>query len=329
MKAKRIIGCLAAVLLLAGCFKEVGYKTSYVLKPLSQQASGDVISPIEGAQAFAYNVDTTLWTVASYEDALNGIITLKENPSERQTEPAAVASPYEKEGAAGWLQMPLSKHSQMVVVVDPASRLYAYTQQKLSENVPTLYVSLVFRLWKEGNSYQDGGQNTKWSFYNDFYVPPVSRDCFIQPEVQYADGGETAPVASGKVNAYAYIADTTSWRLASYNDALKGIITSKSDPDLQRSSPNFQGYKQSDSDLYKITLTSSEPSLTLMLVVVDQADKMYAYTEKTVELAGESLTFAIVFRPWMQAWITEEEGWQIVDESKAPATETTATPIRK
>ena len=28
--------------------------------------------PMGGAQAFAYNVDTTLWTVASYDDALNG-----------------------------------------------------------------------------------------------------------------------------------------------------------------------------------------------------------------------------------------------------------------
>ena len=36
MKAKRILPLLAAAALLAGCFKDVSYKTNYVLKPLAQ-----------------------------------------------------------------------------------------------------------------------------------------------------------------------------------------------------------------------------------------------------------------------------------------------------
>ena len=186
----RIAGCLCAAVLLAGCFKKVSYETACILKPLSQRSSGDVIEPILGAQAFAYNVDTTLWTVASYDDALNGIITSKENPSERMTAPAAVSAPYESDGASGWLQLHLSRETQMVVVADPASRVYAYTQLKSAQNLPHLYVSVVFRTWKEGNSYKDGN----WSFYNEFYTPPVYLDCYIRPEVQSTEGGAAAPV---------------------------------------------------------------------------------------------------------------------------------------
>ena len=188
----RIAGCLCAAVLLAGCFKKVSYETACILKPLSQRSSGDVIEPILGAQAFAYNVDTTLWTVASYDDALNGIITSKENPSERMTAPAAVSAPYESDGASGWLQLHLSRETQMVVVADPASRVYAYTQLKSAQNLPHLYVSVVFRTWKEGNSYKDGN----WSFYNEFYTPPVYLDCYIRPEVQSTEGGAAAPVPS-------------------------------------------------------------------------------------------------------------------------------------
>lgn len=306
----RIAGCLCAAVLLAGCFKKVSYETACILKPLSQRSSGDVIEPILGAQAFAYNVDTTLWTVASYDDALNGIITSKENPSERMTAPAAVSAPYESDGASGWLQLRLSRETQMVVVADPASRVYAYTQLKSAQNLPHLYVSVVFRTWKEGNSYKDGN----WSFYNEFYTPPVYLDCYIRPEVQSTEGGAAAPVPSGKVNAYAYDADTTSWCIASYADALAGTITSKSDPTLKRTTPAFQAYKQSDSDLYKMTVSSP----TLMVVVVDESDRMYAYTEKQVDLEGAEPTFDVLFRPWLGAWITLDDGWCFVDESKAP-----------
>lgn len=77
-------------MLFAGCFKEVSYRTDYVLKPLVQENSGDVaqLLPEGKAQAFAHAADTVFWEVASYEDALAGIITRRDNPSEKQTVPA-------------------------------------------------------------------------------------------------------------------------------------------------------------------------------------------------------------------------------------------------
>ena len=203
MKAKRILPLLAAAALLAGCFKDVSYKTNYVLKPLAQAQTVDPVEPFEGLKAYAFDADTAFYTVASYEDALNGVIARKDDLSDRIASPVAAAEPCVREGTVGWVQMPLSAETQMVVAVDPVNRVYAYTQQELDVNLPNLYVSLIFKPWK-GFSYKEGN----WSFYNEFYAPPVYLDCLIDPSVQLAEGGETSEIAN--VKAYAYAADTAS-----------------------------------------------------------------------------------------------------------------------
>ena len=192
-------------MLFAGCFKEVSYRTDYVLKPLVQENSGDVaqLLPEGKAQAFAHAADTVFWEVASYEDALAGIITRRDNPSEKQTVPLVTAEPYDQEGIAGWLSMRIDKPSVMVVAVDTEHRIYGYTQQEIAENFPKLYVSVVFKPWKEGTEYKDGN----WIFRNQFYVPPTYLDCYIAPSVQAEEGGETTEPS--KLKAYAYAVDTT------------------------------------------------------------------------------------------------------------------------
>lgn len=215
LKRGRIITLFTAVVLFAGCFKEVSYRTDYVLKPLVQENSGDVaqLLPEGKAQAFAHAADTVFWEVASYEDALAGIITRRDNPTEKQTVPLVTAEPYQQEGIAGWLSMRIDKPSVMVVAVDTEHRIYGYTQQEIAENFPKLYVSVVFKPWKEGTEYKDGN----WIFRNQFYVPPTYLDCYIAPSVQAEEDGETTEPS--KLKAYAYAVDTTAWRIASYIDA--------------------------------------------------------------------------------------------------------------
>ena len=317
MKRAIQIVCVATARLLTGCFKEVGYKTNYVVKPYSEVKQGDR-TPLEGVQAFAYEVDTVEWTIASYDDALQGIITRKGNPNEQLTSPVAVATPSTHESAQGWVEMPLKSPSQMVVVVDTEHQLYAYTQQHLEVNVPTLYVSLLFKVWKEGNSYAEGGTNTKWSFYNAFYRPPTTRVLNFALQVEGAAGEEPTPLSSSKGITYAYMADTTQWRLASYDDARLGVITSKSNPTEQRAAPHFKGYYQSEAGLYEMSLKSSEESLQLMLVAVDTEHKLYAYTQQTVAMVGDPITYTLLFQPWQEQWTQRVEEWVFVDESHAP-----------
>lgn len=309
MNVRRNILILAAAALLTGCFKDVSTKTTYVIKPLVQDLSGDPYLALEGVQAYAFDADTTFYTVASYEDALAGVASLKDNPSQQL--PAFVAGePYEREGISGWVQMPLSNATQMVLAIDTEHRIYAYTQQELGENLPNLYVALPFKPWKEGFSYKDGN----WSYYNEFYTPPTYLDCFIEPAVQTEEGGATGEISSLK--AYAFAADTTAWYIATYDDAVAGKITSKDDDSFTRSNPNFTAYKEEGSALYKMQVSTQ----TLMVVVVDRVNRLYAYTKKEVDLEGASPTFPVLFRPWVQQWIDDDEpnGWIVVNPELDP-----------
>lgn len=312
MKVIRTILLSGVVLLIAGCFKDTSVKTNYILKPLTQKLSTDPYEPLEGVKAYAFSADTNLYTVASYEDALNGVISRKEQLSEKITTPVATTEAYEQEGTTGWVHMSLSSPTQMVVAVDTEHRLYAYTQQELEVNLPNLYVVLPFKVWKEGNSYKDGS----WSYYNEFYTPPIYRDCYVDASVQLTEGGETTPIS--KMEVYAYAADTTAWFIASYDDAVSGKITSKADTTETRTIPSFQAYSDGDTGLYKMSVSSDN----LMVVVADRSDRLYAYTQQRVDLeVTDALTFPIlVFRPWRGLWIdkTDTNGWTVVNPAYDP-----------
>jgi len=301
---------LLALAALTGCFKDVSYETEYILKPLVQQTAGDVLQPVEGAMAYAFAADTAEWTVASYADACAGVITSRTDPSRQRSDAFAAAEPVSGEGLEGRLGMTLPHRSQMVVAVDPADRLYAFTQQNNGVNLDRTYVTLIFKPYREGNTYKEGD----WIFCNEFYTPPVYLDCGIVPRMQAEEGGETSdfPVSNAAIKAYAFAADTALWRIASYADAVSGIITSKLDPGQRRENPNFTAYPEEDG--YRMTVSSE----VLMVVVVDRSSSMYAYSKQTVDLTGESPLFQVVFRPWMRRYITVEEGWRIVDDAYRP-----------
>ena len=307
MKAKQILPLLAAAALLAGCFKDVSYKTNYVLKPLAQAQTVDPVEPFEGLKAYAFDADTAFYTVASYEDALNGVIARKDDLSDRIASPVAAAEPCVREGTVGWVQMPLSAETQMVVAVDPVNRVYAYTQQELDVNLPNLRV-VDFQTLK-GFSWLRG----QLGFTTSALRLRLPRDCLIDPSVQLAEGGETSEIAN--VKAYAYAADTTAFYIASYDDAVSGKLTAKTAGVTPPATP-FSAYEDKETGLYKMEVSSS----TLMVVVVDRTNRLYAYSKQVVDLEGETVTLPVVFRPWRATWIYVEDGWRFVDASRAPET---------
>ncbi len=226
MKTKRILLFLAAAALFTGCFKDVSYKTTYVFKPLEQEKSGDPTQVLTDAKLYAFAADTSSWVVASYEDALAGTISQRGNRNEKISTPLATGEPYQQEGVEGLLQMSFDKSSVMVVAVDTKNKLYGYTQQEVPENTPKIYVTLIFKRWKQGEFYKDG----KWDMFNDFYTPPIYIDSHVTAQLQAEEGAE--PTVPSNLRVYAYAVDTTAWKINSYNDAAQRIITSKSDPKL-------------------------------------------------------------------------------------------------
>ena len=310
MNPTRILAPLAAAALLAGCLKDTSSdRTEYVLKPLAQTLSTDPYEPLDGVVAYAFDADTARYTVASYEDALNGIASLKDDPS-AQLQAVASSEPYAQEGTTGWVRMSLPMaERRMILAVDTEHRLYAYTEQELVETLPSLYVALIFKTWKEGTSYKDGN----WCFFNEFYTPPQRLDTYVRPLLQSAEDAAAAPFEDpGNLKVYAYAVDTTAWRIASYIDAAAGVITSKNDPSQTRSNPNFTASKE-ESGAYGMEVSSP----TLMVVVVDQTNEVYAYSKQEVDLDGEPVTFPIVFRTWRPEYLYVEEGWRVVNEKNA------------
>ncbi|WP_295937718.1 hypothetical protein [uncultured Alistipes sp.] len=310
MKIKRIILSVAAVALLGGCFKSVSHKTTYALKPTVQETDGEttVLLKDEDVVVYGYAADTSEWGVRSYADALAGTITAKKLVSGTKT-PDAKAEPDSREGFEDWLSMPLDMPQAMILAVDTKHKVYGYTQQIIGENMPEISVVMVFKPWMKGFSYKVGN----WQFFFDDYVPPKQLKCTFTPMLQSLEN--TEPVAStSTIRAYVYAADTTEWRIASYEDAEAGIITSKQPPIRTRTNPNFSASKGTDGT-YSVTVEKE----VLMVVVVDRTNGMYAYCKQTVDLDAEAGTFPeVVFRPWKKEVLYEEAGgWRVVNESNA------------
>ncbi len=314
-KVRKIFLFLAVAALFTGCFKKVSNKTDYILKPRVQQSQGDVVAPLSDLQCYAYDADTALWTVASYEDALAGVISSRTS-SDKQTVPYAVGEPEQMDSIGTVLKMSLDGPRFMIVAIDTKDRLYAYTGQTLAPNLLALYVSLTFRPFQEKSNYIENG----WKFFNDFYVAPTVLNCYVEPQIQSEEGGEPQ-TPTGKITVYAFLADTTAWQITSYDDARGHIITSKNNPTQQRTQYDFMASEQSDAELtglYGMEVSSSDASVTLLIVAVDTDDRLYAYSQQSIDdMKGAPVYFPpVVFRPWQTGIrLTEEEGgWRVVDD---------------
>lgn len=317
--SRRIISVLLCALFLTGCFRSVTYDTQYVLKPWVQQYNQGTVASQPGVLLYAYAVDTTDWTVASYDDAVAGILTSRTDPSQKFREPYATGAPFgvvdTVPTAVDWLKMRLKLSSATILAVDPANRLYAYTRQALYENLSPLYISVTFQPWRTLARYMYGN----WTFVNDFYDPEAPQKMLytLKPMVQLTETQTTAsPLSDAMV--YAYAVDTTLWRIASYADALAGVITSKENPSERLDAPTYRASVSTESpagaEWWDLVVTDE----TLMVVAVDPANKLYAYAKQTVSPASRPVEATITFRPWRPATIYTEGAWRMVNEFYVP-----------
>lgn len=157
---------VAAALAGTGCFKSIGYETFYVLRPWAQEGTVKTPIPREDMLAYAFDADTTEWSVLSYEDAVAGIITSRRTGEKLQ--PIAQGEPYEIDGNENWLAMQLNGPRFFILAVDQSNRLYGFTEQAIGENLPQMHVSVTFYPKEKGKRFLKG----KWIMCNDFYTEP-------------------------------------------------------------------------------------------------------------------------------------------------------------
>ena len=160
---------VAAALAGTGCFKSIGYETFYVLRPWAQEGTVKTPIPREDMLAYAFDADTTEWSVLSYEDAVAGIITSRRTGEKLR--PIAQGEPYEIDGNENWLAMQLNGPRFLILAVDQSNRLYGFTEQAIGENLPQMHVSVTFYPKEKGKRFLKG----KWIMCNDFYTERKTR----------------------------------------------------------------------------------------------------------------------------------------------------------
>lgn len=183
-RSLRYIVCIMAFMpLLQGCFKDVVEYTDFRISVYDQTESNGEFVRSTDLETYAFYVDTTEWTVKSYEDALARRITNK-TTGKTQTEPDAIGEFYADDEYQVTIR--LESEMSMIVVVNPTLKLFAYRNYKLPINLPAVDTKLYMASWRQSHSVAG------WRVVNNFYEPPTE-----EPTTPPADDEEepTTPPA--------------------------------------------------------------------------------------------------------------------------------------
>ena len=158
---KHIALLIFGALFMHGCFKDVVAYTDYNIAVYDQSVADGQITPSPEVETYAYYVDTTEWSIRSYDDAVARRITNKTTgavltePDVLGTFDTSLAYP-----ASVRLEQPIS----MLVVVNPTLRLYAYRKYELPINLASVDTKLYMTSWRASHS------SSGWRVVNDFYA---------------------------------------------------------------------------------------------------------------------------------------------------------------
>ena len=158
----KIIVLVAVAVATTSCFKKVTMDCRYHVRPYYQAESGGVAVQGEGTIAYAFAADTSQWTIATYDDALNGVLTSKTS-GEKRTDAMDRA-----EQSDSTVVLQLTATPATIVVVDTVNKLFGWRMTDVVENLPDLYVSVTFRPWSVKKRYVEGA----WRMNNEAYVAP-------------------------------------------------------------------------------------------------------------------------------------------------------------
>lgn len=177
---------MAFMPLLQGCFKDVVEYTDFRISVYDQTESNGEFERSTDLETYAFYVDTTQWTVKSYEDALARRITNK-TTGKTQTEPDAIGEFYADDEYQVTIR--LESEMSMIVVVNPTLKLFAYRNYKLPINLPAVDTKLYMASWRQSHSVAG------WRVVNNFYEPPTEEptppaDDDEEPTTPPADEGE-------------------------------------------------------------------------------------------------------------------------------------------
>lgn len=173
-------------MVLTGCFKELSYDTTIVIRPKQQVENGGNTIELPGVVAYAFAADTTDFEVTSFENAMAGIMLNKETGEEI----SAIAKSTSCDEYNNAIALSIDSEIISIVAIDTLNEDYGYTTYKVGVNVPKTYMSVTFAPWKEGK-FKYGN----WYFVVDKpyepEIPEVEVPEVEEPEVPEVEVPET------------------------------------------------------------------------------------------------------------------------------------------
>ncbi|MBR5877806.1 MAG: hypothetical protein IKZ11_04510 [Alistipes sp.] len=160
MKKSFYITLVALGLALSSCFKDTVEYTRFNLSVQEQNQKDGEYYPSDDVEAYAYYADTAVWSIDSYEAALERRLTNKKSGqtlSKPDVEAQAVAD--EKYP----LMLELRQEKCLMVVVDPVHRIYATRYYLKPENLADVYARLYIATWRQSMN------SSGWRVVNQFY----------------------------------------------------------------------------------------------------------------------------------------------------------------
>ena len=173
-KLTKIVTIIVALMAMVGCFQEEKQGTRMRIALHSQNVSTDpILKTTHDIEAYAFYVEKgSKWEVKTWDDALNRVITNKENANIVLTEPALYGN-YEPT-ADYQLTLELWSQYTYIVVVDKTNRIYASRFYETPVNLPEVMVQL--HLY----AYKKSGTANGWDMVNPF--PDEAREPLVAVE---------------------------------------------------------------------------------------------------------------------------------------------------
>ena len=110
----------------------------------------------------------------------------------------------------------------------------------------------------------------------------VGYNTFLLVKTWVKDGGANAVPLQGGVLTYAFAADTAGWDVLSYEDAVKGVVTSRTDSRTQQPVAQGGSYVFNGDNMQGMHLDGTR----FLLLVVDLEHRLCGFTDQMI---GENL----------------------------------------
>ena len=177
-----IVAIIVAIVAMVGCFQEEKQGTRMRIALHSQNVTTDpILKTTHDIEAYAFYVNKgSKWMVKTWEDAINHVITNKDNESIVLSTPDVYGT-YEH-NAEYQLTMELWSQYTFIVVVDKTNQIYAARFYETPVNLPEVMVQLHLYAHKKS------GSANGWDMTNPY--PDMEREPLVPVEEESEENNE-------------------------------------------------------------------------------------------------------------------------------------------